>query len=130
MRVLAEFLHMRGTFSLTGSRAVAYTAESSMAYRVLRGLKHPFFRSASGTIVGNAHEAPRRGTTRDGTWDLRAGNLNPASHTTKMSLLPMYMTPIPGRTRLDHLEKKSMALSICHPEKLHPDNNKKTVLCH
>lgn len=25
--------------------------------------------------------------------------------------------------------KKSMALSICHPENLHPDNNKKTVLC-
>ena len=67
-RVWAEFLCMHGTYSLTGGRAVSYTAESSMAYRVLMGRRHPFLLLEGRTGERCAHEAPRRGIRKDGTW--------------------------------------------------------------
>ena len=39
-----------------------------MGYRVLSGLKHPFLFLEGRTGVGCAHEAPRRGIRKDGTW--------------------------------------------------------------
>ena len=63
-RVPVEFLHMRGIYRLTGGSAVSYTAESSMAYRVLMGRKHPFLLLEGRTGERCAHEAPRRGTRK------------------------------------------------------------------
>ena len=63
-RVPVEFLHMRGIYRLTGGSAVSYTAESSMAYRVLMGRKHPVLLLEGRTGERCAHEAPRRGTRK------------------------------------------------------------------
>ena len=62
--VHAEFLRMRGTYGLTGGKAVSYTAKSSMAYQVISELNQPCPDSDTGTREGYSSEVSERGNLK------------------------------------------------------------------